>query len=138
MEITWHTDFAQAWRDRISHNRLPHAVLLTGRIGVGKRAAAAWIVRQWLGIGPESALPTHPAQRPEHADLRWVEPPEDKKAIGIDQIRDLVGDLSLTSYEGTGKVAVIDPANAMTVHAANSLLKTLEEPPGNALLVLIA
>jgi len=65
-------------------------------------------------------------------------PPEDKEAIGIEQIRDLVADLNLTSYEGAGKVAVIEPANAMTVNAANSLLKTLEEPPGDALLILIA
>jgi DNA polymerase-3 subunit delta' len=49
-----------------------------------------------------------------------------------------VADLSLTSYEGTGKVAIIEPANKMTVNAANSLLKTLEEPAGATLLVLIA
>lgn len=46
--------------------------------------------------------------------------------------------MALTSYEGGGKVAVIEPANAMTVNAANSLLKTLEEPPGDALLILVA
>lgn len=83
-------------------------------------------------------MPAHPLVRPEHPDLRWLSPPEDKQAIGIEQIRELVGDLSLTSFAGGGKVAVIDPANAMTVNAANSLLKTLEEPPGDALLVLIA
>ena len=69
---------------------------------------------------------------PEHPDLRWIAPPEDKESIGIEQIRDLVDDMGLTSYEGGGKVAVIEPANAMTVNAANSLLKTLEEPPGDA------
>jgi DNA polymerase-3 subunit delta' len=74
---------------------------------------------------------------PEHADLRWIRPPEDKESIGIEQIRELVDAMSLTSYEGGGKVAVIEPANAMTVNAANSLLKTLEEPAGDALLVLV-
>ena len=49
-----------------------------------------------------------------------------------------MAELGLTSYEGGGKVAVIEPANLMTDSAANSLLKTLEEPPGEALLVLIA
>jgi len=74
----------------------------------------------------------------EHADLRWISPPEDKQAIGIEQIRALVSEFSLTSYAGGGKVAVIEPANAMTTNAANSLLKTLEEPPGDALLILVA
>jgi DNA polymerase-3 subunit delta' len=44
----------------------------------------------------------------------------------------------LTSFEGDGKVAVIEPANLMTTNAANSLLKTLEEPVGDTLLVLVA
>jgi DNA polymerase-3 subunit delta' len=70
--------------------------------------------------------------------MHWISTPDDKKSIGIEQIRALVGEMSLTSYHGTGKVAVIEPANDMTVNAANSLLKTLEEPPGDALLILIA
>jgi DNA polymerase-3 subunit delta' len=138
MDINWHTQFVVAWRDRIAHKRLPHAILLAGPVGVGKRSAAVWIARQRLQVSPESALPAYPPEPLEHPDLRWISPPEDKQAIGIEQIRELVADLSLTSYAGAGKVAVIDPANAMTNNAANSLLKTLEEPPGDALLILIA
>ena len=137
MEISWLKDFAKSWQDRVAHGRVPHAVLLAGPPGVGKRAAARWMAGSTLGL-EVSALPTHPGAPPEHADLRWIAPPEDKEAIGIEQIRDLVNQMSLTSYEGGGKVAVIEPANAMTVNAANSLLKTLEEPAGDALLILIA
>ena len=136
--ISWHKEFAEAWLDRVSQNRLPHAVLLAGPPGVGKRAAARWMAARRLGLAADVDMPQYPAPTAEHADLRWIEPPEDKNAIGIDQVRQLVAELTLTSYEGQGKVAVIDPANAMTTNAANSLLKTLEEPPGDALLILVA
>ena len=138
MDITWHREFARAWQDRVRHGRTPHAVLLAGPVGVGKRAAAAWIASSRLGIGDGPALPQYPFARPEHADLQWLEPPEDKQGILIEQVRELVSNLQLTSYEGRGKVAVIEPANSMTTSAANSLLKTLEEPPGDALLILVA
>ena len=82
-------------------------------------------------------LPEYPFGPPVHADLHWLRVPDDRNAILIEQVRELVDELALTSYAGRGKAAVIDPADAMTRNAANSLLKTLEEPPGNALLILL-
>ena len=136
-EISWLEDMAKSWTDRVSLGRQPHAVLLTGPVGAGKRAAAGWLARQHLNVA-DVAVPQYPATRFDHADLHWISPADDKQAIGIDQIRALVTEMSMTSYHGSGKAAVIDPADAMTNNAANSLLKTLEEPSGNALMILIA
>lgn len=136
MEITWHQKILDAWRSGQAQGRLPHALMLTGGVGTGKRCAAAWLARSRLDM-PVAGGPEYPLAIPEHADLRWITCPEDKFSIGIDQVRDLVGELNLTSYEGGGKVAVIEPADAMTHSAANSLLKTLEEPPGDTLLILV-
>ncbi len=137
MNISWLENLESSWRDRVDQGRVPHAVILAGQPGVGKRALAAWIAAQKLRpqrAGEHAGYPVEPLQ---HADLHWVAPPEDKHSIGIDQIRALVGEFSMTSYEGRGKVGVIEPANAMTDSAANSLLKTLEEPPGDSLLLLV-
>ncbi len=138
MEIPWLKQFTESWRLCVAQGRMPHALMLVGSEGTGKRCAAAWIARCRLGLAAMESEPEYPLAVPEHADIRWVAPPEDKRTIGIEQIRELVASMSLTSYEGRGKIAVIEPANAMTASAAASVLKTLEEPPGDALLVLIA
>ncbi|MEX0977075.1 MAG: hypothetical protein WDZ50_08275 [Woeseia sp.] len=129
---------ASAWQASTVAGRAPHAVMLSGSPGVGKRSLAAWIVRERLALTPANALPVFPAEPPEHPDLYWLRPPEGKRTISIDQIRQLVADLSLTSHGRRGKIAVIEPADAMTSNASNSLLKTLEEPPGDTLILLIA
>jgi DNA polymerase-3 subunit delta' len=135
-DLIWLKPVVDAWQASVMQGRPPHALMLSGPAGTGKRAAASWLASSRLGLDA-GALPAVPVVVPEHADLRWLSPPDDKHTIGIDQIRELVYELSLTSYEGGGKVAVIEPADAMTTSAANSLLKTLEEPPGDTLLVLV-
>lgn len=111
--------------------------MLQGPPGVGKRCMAAWLARQRLGGTDAPAVPTWPLEVPVYPDLHWVSRLEDKHTILIEQVRALIGELALTSHAGRGKVAVIEPANIMTHASANSLLKTLEEPPGDALIILV-
>ena len=136
MKINWLTLVTEFWAASLAQDRIPHALMLVGIRGTGKRSAAAWLARKSLNLVVD-AEPKYPLEIPQHADIRWVRPAENKKTIGIDQIRELVAELSLTSYEGVGKVAVIEPADSMTSSAANGLLKTLEEPAGNTLLILV-
>jgi DNA polymerase-3 subunit delta' len=73
-----------------------------------------------------------------HPDLLWVMPEEEKQQIAIDQIRAATERLTKTSYRQGYKVAIINPAHLMTPSAANSVLKTLEEPTPSSLLILIS
>jgi DNA polymerase-3 subunit delta' len=73
-----------------------------------------------------------------HPDITRVEIPEDKKEIGVDRIRELRDIVTLRSHRAGFKIIIIDPADAMNVNACNALLKTLEEPSGDSLLMLVA
>ncbi len=128
-------------------DRLPHALLITGARGLGKRRFADLFVRALLCTAPDpQGLPC--GRCPDcrltaagnHPDLVCVVPdPESKSGeITIDAIRDLSDRAALTPMRGTRKLVLIDPADRMNPAAANALLKTLEEPAGDTLLCLIA
>jgi len=74
----------------------------------------------------------------QHPDFVEVYPIEDSKQIRIDQVREVIEGLSMMSYEGRGTVVTFDPADSMNEHAANALLKNLEEPRRDAWLLLVA
>ncbi len=133
--------------------RWPHALLVTGAAGIGKRALALEFARALLCETPRAgggACGTCPSCRyvaaGQHPDLRVVEPVEidddngEAKAvewIAVDRIRRLIDWAQLTSHRRIAKVAVIVPAERMNAAAANALLKTLEEPPPSTYLILV-
>lgn len=135
--MKWLDDIAGMLDRQIRDDRLPHAILLAGRRGIGKRALAAWLTARYLGQdGGERPSADRPVR--EVPDLVHVTLLEDKAQLSVDQVRELIDELSLTSHAGAGKAAIVSPAQAMTAEAANALLKTLEAPPGDCLLVLVA
>jgi DNA polymerase-3 subunit delta' len=142
--LTW---LARPWQQlnqaRVQ-GRLPHALLIKGQNGVGKRMLAeqlaAALLCEQADAGGQPCGHCHSCgwlQAGTHPDLSWITPEETGKAIKIDQIRALNTALAMTSHAGRYKIAIIQPADAMNVNAANSLLKTLEEPAANTLLLLL-
>ena len=133
-------------------NQLPHALLIYGSVGVGRRLLAFRLADHLLdcGIGnPEPAQMDGGRIDDEltqsHPDFRVLQPEEDKntpgkykKNISVDQIRELIEFLSLTSHQSGAKVVMISPAQLMNISAANCLLKTLEEPAANNFIILVA
>jgi DNA polymerase-3 subunit delta' len=137
------------WRQllqRWSDGRLPHALLLEGRDGLGKARLAAHLVQRLLcteAVPGETSCNRCRSCRllasGAHPDARWIRPDPEKRRplITVDAIRELTGFLALSSQYGGYRLAVIEPADAMNVNAANSLLKTLEEPPEDCVLLLV-
>ncbi|MGB5249595.1 MAG: hypothetical protein WBN31_03045 [Gammaproteobacteria bacterium] len=150
MDLFWQKSLWQQFERSLESKRLAHGILLEGPAGLGKTQFARRMATRLLDLTPAQAGPgeTGPEEigtgqmdtddpGATHPDLVTVEVPEDKKQIGVDQIRALCLGLSMTSHGGGYKVAIINPADKMNVHAANSLLKTLEEPTPNTVLILV-
>lgn len=124
-------------------DRLGHAILLSGPKGVGKKLLADELRK--LALCGERSVPAcgkcrscEVAAAGNHPDDYALFLPEDKKSISVDQVRELISKLSLSPSYNNRKFGVVFPAEAMTTAAANALLKTLEEPPGETLLVLVS
>ncbi len=142
--LPWHKDAWQRLQSSWSDHRWPHALLLHGPAGVGKRSLALRIASALLCEGNEGQLNACGACAAcklrlagTHPDWLHISPEEDKQQIGVDQIRDAAARLAMTSYRQGYKVALIEPAHLMTAAAANGLLKTLEEPTPRTALILV-
>lgn len=127
----------------IAAGNCPHSLIIQGAAGMGRRELALWLAAELCGGPVYRAAADGEGYEPAHPDFLGLVPAVDsqgkeKKSIGVDQVRDeLIPFISLTSHGSGARVAVIFPADALTLSAANSLLKTLEEPPVGSVIVLI-
>jgi DNA polymerase-3 subunit delta' len=123
--------------------RLHHAYLFLGPEGVGKHTIAIALAK---AIHCEANTDDFCGQcvncariaDGNHPDVRALEPLADKKEISIQQIREIERELNYRSFTGKRKIVIIDPAILLNAAAQNALLKTLEEPPQESLIILIA
>src|SRR6202011_142359 len=114
------------------NKRLAHAYLISGPTGSGKREVAAELASIVNGTDVDDIFSN------KAREIFVAEPESKSRRILIEQIRELEHGLQMRGGEGRQKVAIIAEADRLQPQAANAFLKTLEEPPGNSLLLLLS
>ncbi len=124
-------------------DRMPHALMLYGRPGTGIRQFAALLAGifmcsegQPLACGHCHSCRLNAAGT--HPDLKLLEPEKEGGPVKVDQVREVVAFAQASAQQGGYRLVIVCPAEAMNANAANSLLKTLEEPGARTLLLLVS
>lgn len=140
MDYIGQTEIINEFRKGIKHDSLSHAFVLTGERGIKKKTLARFIAKALLCTeNGDVNLPCGYCRAckgfDENVNPNFKVIRSDTKNIVIKQIRDLIDDIGVRPLKGR-KVYVIEDAEKMTVQAQNCLLKTLEEPPVYAKIIL--
>ena len=126
----------------IESHRISHAYILTGEEGTGRKSIANAFAMTLLCErgGTEPCMVCHSCKQAlsgNHPDLIYVTH-EKPASIGVDDIREQINDtIQIRPYSSYYKIYIVDEAEKMTVQAQNALLKTIEEPPSYAVIILI-
>lgn len=143
--LPWQDGIWAQLAKQISRDRLPNGLLLVGPRGVGKRALAERLVASLMCTNrTEHASPCGQCKgctlraAGHHPDLVIAQAEEGKATLAVDVVREFNRKMFLTSSQGAGRIGWLPAADSMNTAAANALLKTLEEPPRGATLVLQA
>ncbi len=142
-QIHGHASALATLRKALATDRVAHAYLFTGPDGIGKRCTAIALAHAVLcQAAPQRGCTACPAcvslQAGSHPDYYFSAPLPGKQSMGIDQIRAMQRFLALRPVRGGKKVCILNEAQSLTDQAQSALLKILEEPPGDALIVLLA
>jgi DNA polymerase-3 subunit delta' len=142
--IVGHDRVVRALRTAVAAGRPAHAYLVTGPVGVGKGVLARAFTASLLCDAPRdgdacgACAQCTRVEAGTHPDVREVAREEERRDIRTEQAREVTRWLTLRPLMAARKVAVIDDAECLNEHGQNALLKTLEEPPGSSVLMLLA
>lgn len=129
--------------ERFEQQRMPHALLVTGPDGLGALPLAQAFAQLLLCRSPLDGIACNKCRACQlqaagtHPDLMLVMPEEKSTQIKVDQVRALTLFLSQTAQQGGKKVVILSPIDKLNHNAANALLKSLEEPAGDTILILL-
>lgn len=142
--LPWHRAQWQLLSAYMRQQRIPQALMIDGKEGLGKMQLAnsfahtlLCVARREDGLFCGQCHRCHLFQAGTHPDLLRLEPEEEGKTIGVDQIRALIARLLLKPQFETQRVVIISPAERMNRAAANAFLKCLEEPTERTLIILV-
>ena len=142
--LPWHSDgWAQVLQQIRSH-KLPHALLVCANSDTGKRHFATLLGQFLLCARPAEAAPCGECSQcllnaaGNHPDLVVVEAEAGSRVIKVDQVRELRSFVESTSHAAGYRIVILDPAEGLNLNGANALLKSLEEPPGQVLFLLLS
>lgn len=128
----------------VQDRRMPHALLLRGEEGTGKNRFAMALAQYLLCNRPVANTACGECKgcrlnlAGSHPDLALLEPEEAGKAIKVDQVRSVVEFVSKKAQLDGYRVVLVSPAEAMNINSSNALLKSLEEPGENTVLILVS
>jgi DNA polymerase III subunit delta' len=140
--IQGHDNIKLFFKRAIGLNKISHSYLFFGPDGVGKTLMAHTVAKalNCLDEADDSCGECPSCVKIEngnHPDVIRMELSEKKDAISIEQVRELQRQINLKPYEARTKVFIIQDSHLMSEAAANCLLKTLEEPPANSVVILV-
>jgi DNA polymerase-3 subunit delta' len=141
--LPWLKDAQQRIRAAFNAGRVPHSLLVLSAPGLGAERLVNWVTALALcesaGERPcDSCASCRLLRSDTHPDVHVVQLEEDAQQIKVDQVRELIESLTLSSYRGGYKIGVIEGAEALNANGANAFLKSLEEPAPRTMLILIA
>lgn len=140
----WFTAIWDGFARQVEQDRLPHALLLVGQSGIGTLELARAMAQYLLCGAPHPGRSCGQCraclliQADSHPDLYWVTSEEGAQSIKIAQIREMTEFTNKTAQQGGRKLVVLSPAEAMNANSANALLKSLEEPSGDCVYLLVS
>ena len=141
-DILGHEQIKEHFRNAVETGKVSHAYILSGEAGMGRKSLANAFALSLLcekGMA-EPCMQCHACKQVlsgNHPDLIYVTH-EKPASIGVDDIREQINDtIQVRPYSSYYKIYIVDEAEKMTVQAQNALLKTIEEPPAYAVILLL-